>query len=215
MSMKTRLDRHLVACSAVAAAGASVGVVQNTEAAIVYSGVVNLAGARNVNGIYLNVINGARNDLAGATGGSSVPGYDINVYGSTNTMSFFTDGGAGATTQRGYLGNATTAFNLALNAPIDGTGVYSTGVTTAGNTNFAPGSTGLAGFRFLRESDSTVHFGWFHISYPASGTAPYVIVDYAYDDVAGAAIPAGAIPAPGSVALLALGAMGLTGRRRK
>jgi hypothetical protein len=45
-------------------------------------------------------------------------------------------------------------------------------------------------------------------------TTTGTLFEYAYDNT-GAGILTGAVPAPGSIALLALGAVGLTGRRRK
>ena len=72
-SLSTRLSRHMLACSAVAAIGAAVGVGQQAQAAIVYSGVLNYAIPGNIDGIYVNVQTGAT-----GTSGSGTPGWDIN-----------------------------------------------------------------------------------------------------------------------------------------
>lgn len=82
------------------------------------------------------------------------------------------------------------------------------------NTNWNPTGTGFVGFRFQNEANGNqVHYGWAQII--NNGTSDRRLVDFAYEDVAGVEIAVGAVPAPGSLALLALGGMGLLGRRRK
>ncbi|MBU6412389.1 MAG: PEP-CTERM sorting domain-containing protein [Planctomycetes bacterium] len=44
---------------------------------------------------------------------------------------------------------------------------------------------------------------------------PRAIIEYAYESEAGVGIMAGVVPAPSTAALLALGAAGMAGRRRK
>jgi hypothetical protein len=77
-------------------------------------------------------------------------------------------------------------------------------------------SNNLFGFRFVNESaGNQLQYGWFRVALGAStSTAGRAVVEYAYENT-GQAITAVRFPAPGSLALLALGAVGLTGRRRK
>ncbi len=204
MNLKTRLDGHFVACSAVAAAAAMGGMAQNSEAAIVYSGVVNLTIPASTNGLYINVVNGMINE-PGNTGGATVPGWDLNLWGSSS-LSFFNP----STPSGGvyYTGGGTTVSVLAGGETIDGSGTWG-----SSNTQWNPTATGIVGFRFQNELTSQVHYGWGRIV--NNGSSDRQLVEYAYEDAAGVGIVAGAIPTPGSAALLAVGAAGLVGRRRR
>jgi len=201
-TVKSRLEGHFVACSALAAAAAAGGLAQSSQAAIVYSGVVNIPVAGNIDGVYLNVVNG----LTGTSGGGT-PGWDINPYFGANT--FFT-----AAPGYGTVANGTNVANLTAGTLIDGTNATSNSVSSGSlYPTSAPG--GLYGFRFQDESaGGATRYGWAEVIRGASSSLPGTIVRYAYDNT-GAGIPAGAVPGPGSLALLAAGAAGLAGRRRK
>jgi hypothetical protein len=204
-NLAKRLDAHFVACAAAAGA-AAVGIAQKSEAAIVYSGTVNLATQTTTNGLYINLVNGQINE-PGNTGGTSVPGWDLNIYGSTQTW------WSGGQLNWGYVGTASALGQLAAGATIDGTTTTNTGSASGAAFPVAPAPAAYFGFRFYNESAAQVQYGWGRY-YRTTATGPGVLVDYAYDNT-GAGIAAGAVPAPGSVALLALGAFGLAGRRRK
>jgi uncharacterized protein (TIGR03382 family) len=203
MSIQNRLDR-IVALSAVAATGATVGFTQNAEAAIVSSGPVNINIASNIDGVYLNVVTGAT-----GTSGAGVSGWDVNPYSSTSLQFFSATGG-------GYVGTGSATNNLAPGTAIDGSSGFITVIGTATGFNLNS-SDNLVGFRFQNEANgNAVHYGWMRIS--VAGTLagqPRAIVAYAYEDQAGVGIQAGAVPTPGTAALLALGAVGMAGRRRK
>jgi len=213
-SIKTRLDGHFVACSALAAAAAMGGVAQNSEAAIVHSGIVNLNIASTTNGLYLNVVNGLINE-PGNTGGSTVPGWDINPW-SSSTLNYFSAFTGGTYVQGG--GTGTNTANLVPGTMVGPASTYGSGGATI--TGLLPhnlsSSSNLIGFRFTNEAGPSTHYGWFRVSLSTTLAAqPRAVVEYAYESTPDTAIPAGAIPAPGSLALLALGAAGLAGRRRK
>lgn len=199
-SLKSRLDRHFVACSAAAAAATVAALPQQSaEAAIVYSGVVNLAIPGNIDGIYLNVQTG----LTGSSGAGTA-GWDINPYFGGNT--FFA-----AAPGYGTVANGTNVAVLAAGTMIDGTNA--TALVTNGSLypTVAPG--GFYGFRF-QDGAAAVRYGWAEIIRGSTTTTAGTIVRYAYED-SGAGIAAGAVPTPGTLALLALGAVGLAGRRRR
>jgi hypothetical protein len=209
--MKNRLEGQLLAYGALAAAGAIGGVASTVDAAIVYSGPISINIPTSTSGVYVNVVTGVN-----STSPASAPGWDLNPW-SSSTLSFFNPAApAGGVYVLGG-GTGTSVGNLAPNTMIDGSSTYGSGsASTTGSLPFNLNSSqNLVGFRFQNEAmGNATQYGWMRISLSSSLSAqPRAIIEYAYDD-SGAGIPAG-VPAPGSVALLALGAAGLAGRRRK
>ena len=199
VSLRGRLSRHLAVAATVAA-----GAAGAASADVVYFGDQNLIISSSFNGLYLNVLTGAYNTTGG--GGSTVEGgWHINPYGVTG-LSWFQNSANGV----GYLKDGTVPLaNLSVGALIDGSGTFSGG---GASTNLTINGTSIVGFRFTL--DGGTHYGWFRLSLSDSYAGqPRSIVDWAYESVAGAAIDAGAIPAPGAVALLGLA--GLAGSRRR
>ncbi len=206
--LSNRLAKHFGAAAAAAV------VVGSANAAIVHSGIVNLEIASTTNGLYLNVITGA-NNIPGNGGGGTVPGWDINPWSST-TLNFFN---ASNPTGGVYVRTSTATpgvSNLAAGTLIGASSLYTSGVaqTTGSNPFNLNSSDNIVGFRFFNEASSTIHYGWFRVSLAGTLAAqPRTLVEYAYESEAGVSIAAGAIPAPGAVALLGLA--GLAGRRRR
>jgi hypothetical protein len=84
--------------------------------------------------------------------------------------------------------------------------------------HWAPSGAGYLGFEFGPTGGE--HFGWVAMSVAYSYSTGFAahITGYAYDTVAGQNIDAGqtsAVPEPGTLALLALGAMGLMALRKR
>lgn len=206
--LSNRLAKHFGAAAAAAV------VVGSANAAIVHSGIVNLEIASTTNGLYLNVITGA-NNIPGNGGGGTVPGWDINPWSST-TLNFFN---ASNPTGGVYVRTSTATpgvSNLAVGTEIGASSLYSSGAAqTAGSNPFVLNSSdNIVGFRFFNEAAGTIHYGWFRVSLSGTLAAqPRALVEYAYESEAGVSIAAGAIPAPGAIALLGLA--GLAGRRRR
>ena len=200
VSLRGRLSRHLAVAATVAA-----GAAGAASADVVYFGDQNLIINSDFNGLYLNVLTGAYNTTGG--GGTTVEGgWHINPYGVTG-LTWFQSGANGV----GYLkaSGSTALANLAVGTLIDGSSLFGSGGAT---TNLTLNGTSIVGFRFTL--DGGTHYGWFRLSLSDSyASQPRSIVDWAYESVAGAAIDAGAIPAPGAVALLGLA--GLAGSRRR
>ncbi len=206
----SRLEKHIVAAAAVAA-----GVAASANAAIVYSGVLNFACAIDIDGTYINV---ETNQLTNGPG-SGVPGWDVNPYRSSSGsgMNFFSPTGGGMVSA---VAGAGPAINLASGTVIGSTSNFSSSTATivfgsaAGQWQY--GTNNLVGFRFV-SSAGTTHYGWMRFligTQPATGNlVTRTVVDFAYESVAGASIEAGAVPAPGALALL--GVAGLAGARRR
>lgn len=214
MNIQTRLDR-VVALSAVAAAGATVGFTQNADAAIVSSGAVNINIPSTTSGVYLNMVTGVS-----ATSPSGSVGWDINPWSSSGLAIWANNSNnASSGVVSGGGSSATLVDNLAAGTLIDGSSVYSrtTGAETTGATAYLlNSSSNLVGIRFFNEATNALHFGWVRLALAGTFAGqPRAIVEYAYEDQAGVGIQAGAVPTPGTAALLALGAVGMAGRRRK
>lgn len=211
-TLLSKFDKRWLGAGA-AAAGA-MAATQASEAAIVWSGVVNINIPSTTSGVYLNVV-------AGTTGASSaLAGWDINPWSSTalNFFSSTTSGQTVATNMRTLAGSTTTYANLAPGASIGPADPYSTNVGTqtlnAGSPLNFNSSNNCVGFRFQNEQTGQIHYGTARISLGASaGVQPRAIVDYAYESTPGVGIVACA-PEPSSLALLALGAVGLIRRRK-
>jgi MYXO-CTERM domain-containing protein len=229
--MKTlakRLDAHFAACAVVAAAAAAGGA----DAAIVYSGIRNIAIPANIDGVYLNLITGAT-----GTSGASVTGWHINPFGATSLgfymnyptpdtyfMGTSSSGTAvsltvGSVLRYAQSGSATTAsssMSTSYRWSYSNSGV-SVG-TAAGQWKL--NSDNYIGIR-SKNSSNEFMMAWMRIAVGATIT-DRTIVDWAYETITSASAPTtsstwslqvGAVPAPGALALL--GVAGLVGARRR
>lgn len=208
-ALRNRLARHLAVAAVASVAG-------HASAAIVYSGVVNLNIPSTTNGLYLNVVTGAFNTTGGT--GSTVPGWDVNPWSSTTLNFFNPTAPTGGVYMRLTSGGAPASgvSNLAGGTIIGSASTWSAGAaqTTGPGAFVFNSSNNVVGFRFNNEAAGTLHYGWMRIS--LAGTLqgqPRTLVEYAFESLAGTSIAAGAIPAPGAIALLGLA--GLAGSRRR
>jgi MYXO-CTERM domain-containing protein len=190
------------------AAVAGVGIANSADAALVYSGIVNIAIPDNIDGVYFNVVTGI---------GGAVPpaGWDINPYSAGAVGTSFNLWGPTANTWYNPQGVVTGDYTLDLGTLISGpsTAFFRPGGTLDASNDVVLNSDNLFGFRFVNEANANqVHFGWVRINFGAN-LGSRSIVDYAYDNVAGTGVLAGVVPAPGALALLGLA--GLVGTRRR
>jgi len=204
-----RVDRMVGAAAAAAAAISGAGLVGTTEcadAAIVYSGPVNIVIPNNDAGIYMNLV-------TGATGAAPVAGWDINPYsasatgfnlwGATTTTWMFT---GPAVAEGNYVHLLDTVVNAASSFGRPGSSVNV-------GTQVALSAGNFFGVQFTNESTSAVNFGWVRIAFGATASER-AITGYAYEDT-GAGINIAAVPEPSVLGLLATGAFGLFAARRR
>ncbi len=215
MSISNRMNKHF-ALAAVATAS----VAMTSNAAVIYSGLVNFVCAVDIDGCYINV---QTNQLSNGPG-SGVPGWDVNPYSSAGGMNFFNSTGGGQMRRPGFTTG--TAGNLALGTVIGSAGsfntstgnVYGTTASTGLNGGWSYNAQNIIGFKFVAAAGTT-HYGWMRFAMGPQGTSTVgptrTVVDYGWESVANASITAGAgiIPAPGAIALLGLA--GLATRRRR
>jgi len=199
--LSNRLAKHFAA-----AAAASV-VAGAANAAIVHWADANLVIPATIDGLYINV-----ETRATGSAGSVVAGWDINPYAATS-LTWFNATGTG---MMRYPGVTTgSAGNLTLGTAVGATGSYGSGAVVVGAAagNWQLNASNYFGFRFVA-ADGLTHYGWGRFVIGASiFGADRTVAELAYEDVAGAAINVGAVPAPGAIALLGLA--GLAVRRRR
>ena len=204
MITSNRLTNHFaVAAAAVSCAGVAHGTV-------IYSGVLNITVQADIDGCYMNVETGQYVNGPG----SGVPGWDVNPYGtSTTAVSLYAATGTGYMRNPG-AGTSTGRTNLAAGTDIGAASFfYGSSSATIGTLvgQWTANSSGIFGFKFLA-ADGLTHYGWMRLAIGANA-ATRSIVDYGYESAAATGIAAGAVPAPGAVALL--GFAGIFGRRRR
>lgn len=169
-SFKDRLAGHF---AKVAVAGAALaGSAATADAAIVHSGTVNITIPSTTQGVYLNVATGVN-----STSVAAVPGWDINLWGSSGLGFFNPSSPAGGV----YVVTAPVfAANLVPGATIDGSSTFGSGSVANSNQWNLDSSSNLFGFRFLNEDTNEVHYGWGRISLSDTIAAqPRAIVEYA------------------------------------
>ena len=195
-ALLNRVDARLAACAAAAAA--SLVVVPSTDAAIVYSGIVNINVPSTTAGIYINLVTGAFGTTPGA-----VPGWDINPWGTT---AFNVWANNAASPNDGVINNypggisATLVDNLPLGTTVNGAFTFgrSNSIETTGARAFVLNcSSNYIGFRFLNEATGQINFGWAQFGLSTTpGSQPRTLISYAYDN-SGAPITVGLLdPSP-------------------
>jgi hypothetical protein len=187
-----------------------ISVPSEADGAVIYSGVKNLALPAVGGGqLYLNFVTGQTYPSIPSQTGLD---WDIAPYG------------GGSSNQSSYgLKTVDLAGNSAILAPGTAIGPVSNFFAGPGGSqpNLIPdGTVGIIGFIFdiasvdgFAVSTTFTNYGWFRLEVNAATGGK--IVDWAYESTPGLAIAAGAVPEPSALGLLAMGAMGVGGLRRR
>jgi hypothetical protein len=207
--------------AAYATAGAATAVVgaSTAEASIHYSGVINEvfnapAGSSAVDTFNL------------APGASFVPAHiatsagaeGIAIIGFFGAVSAAWNGFHGGGGSYPYVSKLGANVNPAAHGFVTGANGFFTSFGTMafrggyGNDQWLDAGTGFVGFRF--NTGAGIQYGWVRLTMNGSPLNSFTMVDFAWADP-GENILTGQIPEPGSLGLLALGALGLVAWRKQ
>lgn len=190
----------------IALASAGLIATQSIAAVVTTSFDGGLEIPLNPTGLYLNVESGA----TGTSAVSPPAGWNIQMYG-TSGLNFLSTSGFGfARVETSTAADGPTALPIGFN--VAATMPTATWIAGGGATGLEPGSSQVfIGFRFVATSGTT-HYGWMRFAIDQGGASVgRRLMEYAYESTPDA--PITVVPAPSVT--LALGALALSGRRRR
>jgi len=200
-------------------AAISVALAGNLPAAVVYSGVQNIAIPDTFYGVYLDFTDHTSATAVTVSTGPTVPtDFDINPFfggsaiANSDTLQPVTLAATVNSDVENLAGGVTVSAANTYPASFSG----STGQIGAAANQWNNGETGYIGFRILDTSFASgpgfTIYGYMQVTLQDDGSAGNII-GWAWE-TDGTEITIGAIPEPGSMVLLLSGALGLLRRRR-
>ncbi len=185
-----------------------VAAADHADAAIVYSGEMNISIPTDFDGVFI--------DLDGMTSGNTpIAGWDINPFFGGSVISTSVDFHPVAESV------VSTASILRLDAGTEVNGALTFAASPGGSsTHMGPGTNQFVegvesyiGFSFTTNDSSGPYFGWMRLEVTANNPGG-VVRDWAFDD-SGDPIEVGVIPEPSALFLAAFAAPLLVRRRRR
>jgi len=208
-------SRRASARKSTLALAVAAGLCQSAQASIMWSGPVDINIPSNSTGVYLNVVTGdfstsglSHTDLHAYVAGGTLLSFDSD-YDFPSGNGFI----SGISGQSG-VNNLPDGYSIGSSHISWSQDNITNALGQTASPYWTPNSTSnLVGFRFDNELTSQVHYGWARISLSADySSQPMSIVSYAYESTPNTAIAAGAVPEPGTIALLGLAAFAIAGR---
>lgn len=187
----------------LAASAAAVGTANSADAAIQYSGIQNIAvGSGFFQNLDLN-LDSAQDITLQNFNNFAGPYQGLNT--------FIGAGAVGFTSGFSYISalGAGTLVDGSSNFKFFGSMAYG---ANNPNAQFNNVTDAYIGVRLA--SPANTNYGWVRVDVN-NANKTLLIKDWAYEDVAGTGIRTGAIPEPGTLGMLAVGAAGLASLRRK
>jgi hypothetical protein len=156
--------------------------------------------------IYLNMSNDSWGRPA-----SAAPGWDINPWVNAGQWRIFPNPNSGATRGNGIVAPTPGSASASALNPGDLVGPAQS-YATAELTLLPNGNPTMIGIRFSG-NDALIHYGWARIRNSNNPLVAGTILDWGWENQAGVPIRAFLVPEASSLALLAVGAVGLLRRR--
>ncbi len=171
-------NARLSARIAAVVGGTALSLVSTMSmAAIVDSGVINLAIPATVDGIYLNVVTGAT-----ATSSPSPAGWDFNPWVSGGFLTFFSSSAVGNTNQVVGAPAPAGATLLAAGAVIGPASTYAAAGVVSAPAFRVASTTSFVGFQFRNEATAATNYGYAQLTTTAATGSPAVITRYVYEN---------------------------------
>lgn len=176
-------NARLSARVAAVVGGTALSLVSTMSmAAIVDSGVVNLAIPATIDGIYLNVVTNAS-----ATASPAPAGWDFDPYVTGGFLTFFTSSAAANNNQVVGAAAPAGATLLAAGAVIGPASAFAAAGVVSAPAFRVASTTSYVGLRFTNEATGTLNYGYVQLTTSAPNGTPATITRYVYENT-GAAI---------------------------